>query len=344
MPDTLSKIKLQTIASMKFILRFLLASTFVYASVEGSAQFVPYSQFYNAALLTNPAQAAMGDHTEVTLLYRISRVANYDLPSISFIRPLYHKKGELRYGGLGATAINQRTGPSGLYNVTGAMGTFAYLINLSSKHHVSAGLQGGFINKRIDVSNITTDSQYDLGAFNPSLSTGENFQFTSVSQPVINAGFTWILTDTSNLKKASVGVAFYNMNRPTYDLIAGVEREGIMYVVTGEMQAFQNGPVSIHPSFRFISSFTHVANIGASCKYRLEKNQSIGVGAWYKTTKAIVLSLEYQSKAYTLSSSLDFTSSSGMDANINNAFEVTLGWRMNRKEKVKKKYAVPIVE
>src|SRR3954467_11640185 len=42
------------------------------------AQFIPYSQYYNSALLTNPSQAGLSDYTQLTIQYRRSRAANYE--------------------------------------------------------------------------------------------------------------------------------------------------------------------------------------------------------------------------------------------------------------------------
>jgi type IX secretion system PorP/SprF family membrane protein len=297
------------------------------------AQFVPYSQYYNSPLLTNPSQAALSDYTQLTIQYRRSRVANYDIPSVSFVRPFYRQRDGLRAGGLGANLISQQAGPGGAYKIMGAFGTFAYNIHLSRTHHISAGLQGGIVNKRLDVSGITTDNQFQFGAYDPSFSTGETFQSGSIAKPVINSGFTWTLTDSSNtIQKAMLGIAFTNMNTPAYRMISENNREPLGYTLTGEMLLLQKGRTSLHPTFRYMSGVTSFANIGVQLRYALShENNEVCIGGWYKTTRALVAAVQYSNHGYILAASMDFTASSNLEANINNAMEISFGWRLKRK-------------
>jgi type IX secretion system PorP/SprF family membrane protein len=306
-------------------------------SHQSAAQFIPYSQYHNTPVLTNPSQAGLSDFTQVTFHYRRSRAANYEIPSVSLMHPFYRERDGRRMGGLGVNVISQKAGPGGMYNVTGALGTFAYNIHLSSKHHISAGLQGGMINKKLDPSGITTDAQFNFGAFDPSLQTGENFRYTSVTKPIINSGFTWTFTDSLNQQKAALGIAFSNMNRPSYDFISDNSEEPITYTVTGQVQLMQRGRTSIHPTFRYIGGINGFANIGALIRYSLAReHQEISIGGWYKTTKALVAGAQYNTGTYTVSASMDFSAASGLEANINNAFELSVSWRLKRKAKIKR--------
>jgi type IX secretion system PorP/SprF family membrane protein len=316
----------------------------IYALVFGSllagysayAQFIPYSQYHNAPLLTNPASPALTDYTQVTVHYRRSRIANYDIPSVSFIHPFYRQANGMRYGGIGANIINQQAGPGGMYKVTGFTGTFAYTLHLSKTHHLGAGLGGGIINKRIDASRITTDAQYSLGVYDPSLNNAENFQSTSVTRPVINAGLSWLWTDENDQQKATLGLAAYNMNKPAFDLLDNAAGDNMTYVISGEMAVLTRNRITLSPTFRYIYQQASTANIGARISYTpTTPHNVLSAGLWYKTTGALVAGAQYNYKAYVIAASMDFSIASGLDANINNAVEVVLGWRMNRKEKIK---------
>jgi type IX secretion system PorP/SprF family membrane protein len=307
---------------------------------SGYAQFIPYSQYYNSPLLTNPSQAGLSDFAQLTIHYRRSRIANYEIPSVSFVHPFYRHRDGLRAGGLGASLISQQAGPGGAYRIMGALGTFAYNIHLSRKHHISAGLQGGIVNKRLDLSDITTDNQFNFGAFDPSRPTGENFQSNAVSKPVINSGFSWTWTDTSNVQKAMLGIAFSNMNRPSYAMLSDDDRENLVYTVSGEMLLMQRGRTSVHPTFRYIRGTTSFADIGVQLCYRLAReDRDIRLGGWYKTTEAIVAAVQYNNPSYTLATSMDFSAANNLQANINNAIEFSFGWRLKRKGNGKRKSA-----
>jgi type IX secretion system PorP/SprF family membrane protein len=270
--------------------------------------------------------------------YRRSRIANYDVPAVSFILPFYRQSNGLRYGGMGFNIISQQAGPGGLYKVSGATGTFAYTLHLSKTNHIGAGIAGGFINKRIDASGITTDSQYNLGTYDPSLADGENFQSGSITRPVVNAGLCWVLTGAYGQEKASLGVAAYTMNKASFDLLQGASSDLVTYVATGEMVLLTSTRMTISPSFRYIYQGSSTANIGARISYNVQPFDNVpSAGIWYKTTHALVAAAQYNYKAFVLGASMDFSIGSDLDANVSNAVEIALGWRMNRKERLKAK-------
>jgi type IX secretion system PorP/SprF family membrane protein len=301
-------------------------------------QFISFSQYNNAPLLTNPARAALTDYTQIMMNYRRSRIANYDVPAVSFILPFYRQSNGLRYGGVGFNVISQQAGPGGLYKVTGATATFAYTLHLSKTNHIGAGIAGGFINKRVDASGITTDSQYNLGTYDPSLANGEKFQSGSVTRPVINAGVCWVLTGAYGQEKASLGVAAYSMNKPLFDLLQDGTNDLVTYVVTGEVALLERAHITIAPSFRYVYQGASIANVGARVSYASQPfDYVLSAGIWYKTTQALVVSAQYNYNAFVVGASMDFSIGSDLDASINNAAEISLGWRLNRKERLNKK-------
>lgn len=299
-------------------------------------QFIPYSQYNNAPLLTNPAGPSLTDYTQITAHYHRSRVASYDVSSVSFIHPFYHRSNGLRYGGVGVNVISQQAGPGGIYKITGATGTLAYTIHLSKNHHIGAGVAGGVINKRIDVSRITTESQYSLGVYDPSLNNGEDLQSNSVTKPVVNAGLYWVLTGANDREKASLGVAAYSMNKPSFDLLSDAPADDMTYIVSGEIVLLTRGRITLAPTFRYIYQIASTANIGARISYAPASDNEFSASVWYKTTQALVFSAQYNYKAFVIGASTDLSViASGQDANINNAVEICLGWRVNRKARLK---------
>jgi type IX secretion system PorP/SprF family membrane protein len=315
----------------------------VFAAIVGSlffcqvvyGQFVPYSQYNNVQLLTNPAFPSLAKYTQITVHYRKSRVGNYDLPSISFMHPFYRRSDGSQYGGVGVNVTSQHAGPGGIYKVTGASGVFAYAIHLSRKHHIGTGIAAGVINKRIDVSGITTDSQYNLGTYDPSLRNGENFQLSSVTRPIINAGLCWVLTDFNNQEKASFGIAAYNMNTPAFNLFSNSPADDMTYIATGEITLITHGRFTLSPTFRYVWQGTSITNIGGRISYSVNTDNELSTGVWFKTTGGLVFSAQYNGKPFVISASADLSIASSRDANINNALEIGFGWRMKRKAELK---------
>jgi type IX secretion system PorP/SprF family membrane protein len=181
---------------------------------HAAAQFRPYTLFSLSPTLTNPALVAAGDYAQATAHYRASRGAGYQVPSLSYVHPLYGKARGHRYGGMGFTLISQSAGPADLYWVTGARGGFGYHVPLGARHSRVAGLQLGLVNKRIDPGAVTTDSQYGAGGYDPSLGSGENFDLPNRTALAVNAGLHWSRTDAAGNRDASLGLALYNANRP----------------------------------------------------------------------------------------------------------------------------------
>lgn len=262
-------------------------------------------------------------------------MASYQIPSVSFVMPFFRQASGWRYAGIGVNVISQQAGPNGLYKVTGATGTFAYTVHLSSTSHIAAGIGGGVTNKRVDPS-MTTDSQFNFGAYDPSLSNAENFQSNAVTRAVINTGFCWVLTDADQHEKASLGIAAYNVNRPSFELLDDAASEPVTYVVTGELEIMKRERISVSPTFRYINNGTSMANLGARVSYVPGLSADVlSAGVWYKTTGAAVAAVQYEHKAYVLAASMDISTAANQVANINNAFELSLGWRLKRKEKIK---------
>lgn len=324
-----------TTMPVKHFVKVIIIAAGVLCSHICCAQFVPYSQYYNAPLLTNPSQAGLSDYTQLTIHYRRSRVSNYEIPSLSFVRPFYRNNG-LRAGAMGVNLISQKAGPGGAYQVMGATATFAYNIYLSRNQYISAGLQGGIVNKKLDPSGLTTDSQYNFGAFDPSLPTGENMSFASEAKPVINSGFSWTMADNDGVQQATLGVAFSNMNQPSFDLLSGDNVEKLTYTLTGEIRIYQRGRASIHPTFRYIMAGSSLANLGTQLRYALpHANSSIMLGGWYKTTKGMTAAIQYTSDRYVVAASADLSLARELQGTIQNAIELSLGWRLKRKASAK---------
>ncbi len=302
------------------------------------AQLRPYTQYHLAPTLTNPALVGTSDYLQVTAQYRQSNVSAYQIPSLSFIYPFFKKETGNRYGGMGFTLINQSSGPSGMYQVTGALGGFGYDLTLNERHHLATGLQLGYINKRIDMGKVTTDSQFGSSGFDADLATGEEFERTSTGNLTINTGATWYYTDAIGSTKASLGLSFYNLNRPAYSFLKDRSREPVDYLVHGSLRAAQWGKVSVVPSFRYLHQGKKpLATLGSLFEYRVNRagESKLGAGLWLHTNHSAGVSLQYEQAQYLIAFGYDFsTFSEPSIPSLNNAFEVALSWRMNRKQRL----------
>ncbi len=310
---------------------------------HAAAQFRPYTLFSLSPPLTNPALVAAGDYAQVTAHYRASRGAGYQVPSLSYVHPLYGKAQRNRYGGMGFTLISQSAGPAGLYRVTGALGGFGYHVPLGARHALAGGLQLGLVNKRIDPGAVTTDSQYGAGGYDPSLGNGETFDRPNRTAVAANAGLHWSCTDPAGNRNASLGLALYNANRPAYPFLRERNPQPVGYIVTGSLLAARRGNFTVEPTFRYFrEGLTGFGSLGAGLGYAPDNHRETRLSAtlWYHTNVSPGLSLQLETEKLVLGLAADGSSYRASSAEAgNSAFEVALAWRVNRKKQVDRRHA-----
>jgi type IX secretion system PorP/SprF family membrane protein len=178
-----------------------------------NAQDIHFSQFYETPLYRNPALAGIvnGD-IRVQTVYRTqwNSVAHaYKTASINGEYKMPVGKSD-DYITVGLQLFYDRAGTTEL-TTTQVLPALNYHKSLSGEKnmYLSAGFMAGIVQRHLDPSKITTNSQYD------GLGTGETFGRTQYSYPDAAAGlsFNTGLGDDpeSNLV---VGVAYHHFNKP----------------------------------------------------------------------------------------------------------------------------------
>ncbi len=117
---------------------------------------------------------------------------------------------------LGLQILYDKAGDAGLTS-TQVFPALNYSKSLSNTHtsYLSLGFMGGYVEKRIDVSKITTNSQFDGTAFNPSLGTGETFPDAGYSLLGCECGYEFNSSFGQNEQNSMFfGVAYHHLNRP----------------------------------------------------------------------------------------------------------------------------------
>src|SRR5829696_3452345 len=158
--------------SMNILKSLSIALLLSAASVCTFAQDIHFSQFFEAPLLRNPSLAGIysGDirvqgvyrdqWNSVTNAYRTGSInAEYKMP-------------------IGRSDDFITTGVQALFDRSGTVGlTSAHLLPAVNYHkslsdsklmYLSLGFMGGIIRKSVDMSKMTTDSQYGPGGYDPS--------------------------------------------------------------------------------------------------------------------------------------------------------------------------------
>lgn len=158
----------------------------ILSAIAGSftlcAQDFHLSQYDAANLYMNPATTGMfqGDpgRYRITSDYRAQwrslGLKPFNTMYVSYDMPLMNYEDKWGVGGF----IVSNHGSPGLFRTMQVMASGAYdIMNTSTEHFLTAGVQMGIIYKTWNQAEYTFDEQYDgsTGTFNPALEDGENF-------------------------------------------------------------------------------------------------------------------------------------------------------------------------
>jgi type IX secretion system PorP/SprF family membrane protein len=183
-------------------------------------QDIHFSQFFETPLLRNPALAGIfsGD-IRVQGVYRNqwnSVTTAYQTGSFNaeYKKPI--GKGD-DFITLGGQILYDKAGTVSLQS-THILPAINYHKSLSGDKnmYLSLGFMGGWVQRSIDRSKITTNSQFDGTGFNPGLSTGETFPRNAYSYLDGSVGMsfnTQIGENTDN--NIYLGVAYHHFNKAT---------------------------------------------------------------------------------------------------------------------------------
>ncbi|HLK29031.1 MAG TPA: PorP/SprF family type IX secretion system membrane protein [Puia sp.] len=197
----------------------LIVMLLIFSMSSAISQDLHFSQFFEAPLLRNPSLAGIfvGDYriqgvyrdqwNSVTNGYRTGSLnAEYKMPvgrGSDFITT-------------GLQCLFDKAGTVSL-TTTEILPALNYHKSLSDEKtmYLSLGFMGGFVDKTIDRSKVTTSNQYSGGVFNPSIADGETFPTANIHYWDASVGMSFNTTFGDEQKNSMfVGAAFHHLNRP----------------------------------------------------------------------------------------------------------------------------------
>lgn len=185
---------------------------------NASAQDIHFSQMFETPLLRNPALAGIfsGD-VRVQSVYRsqYNSVANaYQTTSanLEYKMPLGKTDDFITIGG---QVLYDKAGSVAM-TATHLLPSLNYHKSLSADRnmYLSLGAMGGWVQRRVDRSKMTTNSQFDGNNYNPSLGTGETFPRAAYSYFDGSVGMSFnseIGYEPEN--NMYVGLAYHHFNK-----------------------------------------------------------------------------------------------------------------------------------
>lgn len=177
-----------------------------------------YSQYFQNALSLNPALA--GQFKED---YRISMIhrsqwrgidASFNSTAAGFDMNI--KEGFLNRDkiGVGIHAYNDQLG-EGIITNNSAFLTLAYHHTLDhhKHHHLSGGVQLGYVNKRMNTDNFQFGNQYQFFVYNPDLPNFENLENNNINYIDLQAGLDYRFT-LNDQWKFETGISTFRLSNP----------------------------------------------------------------------------------------------------------------------------------
>lgn len=198
---------------MKIILLLLATMMVRY----GYAQDLHFSQYFNAPMLVNPANTGFNPDYDFRIggNYR-SQWANVGTPyrtmSVWGDTKLFTDRFENGWLGVGGSLLKDEAG-SGILSSTGGYASVAYHQMLGYNSLLSGGFSLGYMSKRIDISKLTFDNQWNGSFFDVTIPPNEPFAFNKVNYFDLQMGLNYAYFASENMY-LNAGISVAHINRP----------------------------------------------------------------------------------------------------------------------------------
>lgn len=318
---------------MKKITHVTYVFILIFQTFGSFSQDFGFTQYQYTPFITNIASIANGSEMRVTFNYRYQEGAfsrPFSTPMLSLSYPLINKNNK-RWGAVGGSIINDRT--TSFSNTFGAIGGFAYNINLTDLHKISIGTQIGYFSRNVDVASLKTSSQFD----GTTTDNGEMGSFaSSINMFNIGSAVMYYQEDAYHSPTNFIGISLLNINQPNNGFMKNRNSPlPIAIIATAGYKVWGNDKIAIIPNMKIDSraSLTR-ANVGASMRYFLAnqssflKNGYIGFSLWYNSNQAISAMAELNQPNYIVALSYDFVTATSRQTWLSNgAPEITLVYK-----------------
>jgi len=285
----------------------------------GYAQGLHFSQYFNSPLLVNPANTGFNPDYD----YRVggnyrnqwADVGNpFKTMSLWGDTKLFTNRFENGWVGVGAALFRDQAGLGSLTNTSG-FASVAYHQLLGYNSLLSGGFSLGFTSKRIDISKITFDNQWNGKFFDASIPSNEPFAYSQTSYFDLQMGLNYAYFASENVYfNAGVSVMHINMPRESFfDPTVSDNRIQRRYT------AFINSNIKVQ-NLWIVNPNLYVSKMGNAWETVIGFNanrdlsgdglQQLIVGLYYRNKDAVIPMIGYQVNDMRITVNYDATVSS----------------------------------
>lgn len=262
-----------------------------------------FSQYFNTPMLINPANTGFNPDYD----YRIG--GNYRNQWASVGNPfktmslwgdtkLFTNRFENGWMGVGASLFSDRAGSGNLVS-TKAFASVAYHQMIGYNSLLSGGFSVGIINKRVDISKLTFDGQWNGQFFDINIPANEPFAYSQTSYMDLQMGLNYAYFASDNLY-LNAGVSVQHINRPSESFLDPTVSDTR---VDRRYTAFFNASVKIQDLWivnpnvyvsKMSSSWETVLGFNANRNLSGDGEQQMILGLYYRHKDAIIPMVGYQ--------------------------------------------------
>jgi type IX secretion system PorP/SprF family membrane protein len=298
--------------SMKKFLTWLF---FLLGVTHGYGQYFQFSQYNFTGQRINPATVGSSNYAEVDMIYRNQSTDGGIHLSSNFLNgayPLISRSG-VRWAGVGLTLMDDRAGQSGIFTTQELGVSFAVNIPVARLQTLSIGFRGVHARRKVDMDGLYTGLQYlpDRG-FDEGVANGENYGLLTRSFNTFSSGIYWQKQDKKGHTLASVGVSFFDFNRPDESMISIDQQYPSAIVTSVRARLYTRDNISMYSELLLtINSGSTFFNTGLVTSYEIrtykkKPSDRVELITKYKNNQGGLLGVQLHKEAFSFGFSYDF--------------------------------------
>lgn len=199
------------------------------------SQDIHFSQFYFNPAAFNPAQTGFfpGDYRVIT---------NYKSQWKSITNPYktayasFELSLPVKRVGLALTFYNDKAGRSNIGTTKGDM-MVSYTLRANASNSIGAGLQFGFGQQSVNITDLKWDSQFNGVLYDSSIPSGETFGSNAYTYLDVGGGIIWDYYNKYNQFKLNIGGAIFHANQPVQSLYGSSFGEKMPYKIVANVSS-----------------------------------------------------------------------------------------------------------
>jgi len=319
----------------------LLAAVMMNTSVI-NAQDVHFTQFNAAPMTINPAfTGAFQGEWRASAVYRdqwrsVVGASAFKTYAASFDMPVIRDISVDDYLAAGIQLYNDVAGDGNLANFS-AMLSVAYhkFLGGDGKKALTVGLQGGYMQKSIDLSKLYFGDEFNEGYWQQGTSNEYPWLNNRVQGYIVNAGIAWSHVINERFSYA-LGAGVNNINQPleSFSKRQTAKDVGLGMRYTGQLGAIIgiNDRFSLRPAVLIQSQATAMEIVAGNefhyklgDEYDLPTSFAVFLGGWYRHQDAMMANMGVEWKGFRVGVAYDYnTSELNKASNGNGGFELML--------------------